>query len=143
MTQDIARDTCRSMSADLPVIVDDATREWAFKWAVYNNYPYYMFWVSNHSIGRIMDPSANISDLFNQSYNSGELELPTAQEFADFQAMQRRLRNLGGEAALVNEIGPTECSYFRMGYTNHIMTHHCIPMKVVAKISQIIYQIQL
>ena len=111
------------MSADLPVIIDDATREWAFKWAVYNNYPYYMFWVSNHSIGRTMDPSANISDLFNQSYNSGELELPTAQEFADFQAMQRRLRNLGGDAALVNEIGPTECSYFRMGYINHIMTH--------------------
>ena len=99
-----------------------------------------MFWVDNQSIGRMKDPFSPVSDLFNQSYDQGELELPTAQEFADFQATQRTLRNLGGEAALINEIGPTECSYFRLGIRNIKMSIHKlfndIHIKVDGKTSQ-------
>ena len=62
MPYEIAVEYCASFQAELPLITDDITRQDAFKWAAYNNYPYLMFWVDENSVSRSSDPGANVTE---------------------------------------------------------------------------------
>ena len=123
LTYKTASEQCRTFGAELPLITDDKSRVDNFKWAVYNNYPFYQFWVDEDSTGRPSNPAAEPSALYTQSYSSKELDFPTAQEFADFQEEVRKQRALVSNNGSENDsLYARSCSYFsgRRNNNNHI-----------------------
>ena len=52
--------------AELPTVIDEKGRVDNFKWAVYNNYPFYQFWLGPDSVGRSSSRAMAPGQLYNR-----------------------------------------------------------------------------
>ena len=64
-----AKEQCETFGAELPTVTDEKSRVDSFKWAVYNNYPFYQFWLSSESTGRQSNPAIAPGQLYNRYVN--------------------------------------------------------------------------
>lgn len=61
-----AKEQCETFGAELPTVTDEKGRVENFKWAVYNNYPHYQFWLSEESTGRQSNPAIAPGEIYNR-----------------------------------------------------------------------------
>ena len=66
LTYKTAKEQCETFGAKLPTVSDEKGRIENFKWAVYNNYPFYQFWLSGESTGRQSNPAIAPGEMYNR-----------------------------------------------------------------------------